>query len=153
MKVNRKSLKNSNRYYSYCFPHFFFLTSAVIYSRQREQILETVKSMDVHPSADDIYNRVRRRLPHISLGTVYRNLNQLVETGELSCVQDGKTVRYDWETGQHQHFRCEVCGALQNVEVSNKVIVNLLTKESGMIINEIDLEIKGICGTCAKERN
>ena len=124
-----------------------------IYSRQREQVLETVKSMDLHPSADDIYHRVRRRLPHISLGTVYRNLNQLVETGELSCVQDGKTVRYDCETGHHQHFRFEICGALQNVEVSNKEIMNLLSKYSGMIINEIDLEIKGVCVQCTKERN
>lgn len=125
----------------------------IIYSKQREQILETMKSIDVHPSADDIYNHVRKELPQISLGTVYRNLNQLVDMGELSCVQDGKTVRYDWETGNHQHFKCEVCGVLQNVEVSNLEIINLLSKNSRMVINDIDLAIKGTCVPCKKEKN
>ena len=78
-----KYYRNSNDYYS-CFWHFLNLTfsmAPIIYSKQREQILETVKSMDVHPSADDIYSHVRKELPQISLGTVYRNLNQLVEIG------------------------------------------------------------------------
>ncbi|HHZ81013.1 MAG TPA: transcriptional repressor, partial [Candidatus Marinimicrobia bacterium] len=52
------------------------------YSRQRETILQTVKVMDLHPSADDVYSRVRKRMPQISLGTIYRNLNQLVGMGE-----------------------------------------------------------------------
>ena len=73
--------------------------------------------------------------------------------GELSCGQDGKTVRYDWETGNHQHFKCEVCGTLQNVEVSNLEIINLLSKNSIMVINDIDLAIKGTCVHCKKEKD
>ena len=154
--VIKCSNKNSNHYYSYCFQHHFFLIlqmCSMIYSKHREQILETVKSMDVHPSADDIYHHLRKQLPQISLGTIYRNLNQLVEMGELSSVRDGKIVRYDWETGNHQHFRCEVCGKLQNVEVSNLEIINLLSKDSNMAINDIDLVIKGTCGECMKTKN
>jgi Fur family ferric uptake transcriptional regulator len=67
-------------------------------TRQRKVILEELRNVDTHPSADEIYEMVRKRLPHISLGTVYRNLEILSETGaiqklELGCAQkkfDGK---------------------------------------------------------------
>ena len=110
------------------------------YSRQRETILQTVKTMDLHPSADDVYSRVRKRMPQISLGTIYRNLNKLVEMGELSCIQDGKMVRYDWKT--------EMCGTLHNVDVSNGQIIDLLTKNSGLKISDISLELSGTCENC-----
>ena len=118
------------------------------YSRQRETILQTVKTMDLHPSADDVYSRVRKRMPQISLGTIYRNLNKLVEMGELSCIQDGKMVRYDWKTDHHQHFRCEMCGTLHNVDVSNGQIIDLLTKNFGLKISDISLELSGTCENC-----
>ena len=144
-----KSFKNSNDYYFYCFTVIPLLNSpSMRYSRQRETILQTVKVMDLHPSADDVYSRVRKRMPQISLGTIYRNLNQLEGMGELSCVQDGKMVRYDCETGRHQHFRCDVCGILQNVDVSNREIIDLLTKNSGLKIIDISLELTGTCEDC-----
>jgi len=57
------------------------------YSRQRELIFETVIQNPVHPTADDIYSLVRTKLPNVSLGTVYRNLNLLSEQGDLYRIQ------------------------------------------------------------------
>ena len=52
-------------------------------TKQRQVILEELRKLNTHPSADEIYKVVRRRLPRISLGTVYRNLEVLVQMGEI----------------------------------------------------------------------
>ena len=119
------------------------------YSKQREEILKVVKSLKFHPMADDVYKRVQRSMPHISLGTVYRNLNALVDQEELSCVQDGKIVRYDWETGPHHHFRCRKCGTLYNVEIADEDILKFLAEKCEFEVKEVDLEMTGICGECS----
>lgn len=119
------------------------------YSKQREEILKVVKSLNFHPMADDVYKRVQRSMPHISLGTVYRNLNALVDQEELSCVQDGKIVRYDWETGPHHHFRCRTCGTLYNVEIADEDILKFLAEKCEFEVKEVDLEMTGICGECS----
>ena len=75
------------------------------YSRQRESIKACLAGRVDHPTADVIYADIRRQFPHVSLGTVYRNLNLLAELGEiqkLSCG-DGKD-HFDWNTSPHYQF-------------------------------------------------
>ncbi len=80
-------------------------------SRQREAILDFLKSRTDHPTADVVYANLRESDPKISLGTVYRNLSLLSDMGEIQKIVagDGKE-HFDGNTAPHDHFRCESCG-------------------------------------------
>jgi Fur family ferric uptake transcriptional regulator len=67
-------------------------------SKQREIILEELKKFDSHPSADELYERVRKRLPHISLGTVYRNLEILAREGIIQRIATSDASAADGST-------------------------------------------------------
>src|SRR5215510_10245886 len=80
-------------------------------TRQLEQVFEALQGDHTHPFAHEIYRRVHKRLPRISLATVYRNLHSLVEEGKISTpLVDERGARFDPETSQHDHFVCERCG-------------------------------------------
>lgn len=83
------------------------------YSRQREAILKVVRSADTHPTADWIYTETRKIIPNISLGTVYRNLSFLSQSGEILCIDmgDGKE-HYDGDNSSHLHLICRKCGKI-----------------------------------------
>ncbi len=78
-------------------------------SRQREVILEELRKLKTHPRSDELYLLVRRRLPHLSLGTVYRNLDRLQRDGLALEIYCGDFVRYDGNVSPHSHFLCRRC--------------------------------------------
>ena len=79
-------------------------------SHQRDAILEYLRSERAHRSATQVYDAVREKIPNISLGTVYRNLGQLVEMGAIITVEtDDKFVYYDGYAKPHTHFVCKRC--------------------------------------------
>jgi Fur family peroxide stress response transcriptional regulator len=90
------------------------------YSRQREAIKEYLTQTDEHPTADTIYMDIREKYPNISLGTVYRNLNLLVEKGEVIRIigMDGSD-RYDGHTHNHYHFICNKCKRVLDIEMES----------------------------------
>jgi Fur family peroxide stress response transcriptional regulator len=80
------------------------------YSRQRESIKDYLAHTKEHPTADTIYMKVRETYPNISLGTVYRNLNLLVEQGEVIKISCGDgSDHFDGTTRPHYHFICSTC--------------------------------------------
>jgi Fur family peroxide stress response transcriptional regulator len=80
-------------------------------TRQLEAVFQALQGDSSHPFADEVYRRVRQKLPRISLATVYRNLQRLVEDGKIRTVLLGERVaRYDPETSDHDHFICQSCG-------------------------------------------
>ncbi len=86
------------------------------YSRQREAILRVVRNTDSHPTADWVYEQVRKTLPHISLGTVYRNLNLLADQGLIQrVILDDGVVRFDGNVHEHHHFICTKTGKIYDV--------------------------------------
>ncbi len=86
------------------------------YSRQREEILRVVQTTDTHPTADWVYEQVRKALPHVSLGTVYRNLNLLADEGLIQrVILDDGIVRFDGNTNDHHHFICTKTGKIYDV--------------------------------------
>lgn len=88
------------------------------FSRQREAIKKYLSSTTSHPTAETIYENIRLVYPKISLGTVYRNLNLLVDHGEilkLSCG-DG-SIHFDGNSLPHNHFICDSCGAISDLEM------------------------------------
>lgn len=86
-------------------------------TRPREVILEELRQLKTHPRGDELYDIVRRRLPRISLGTVYRNLELFSRQGQVLELACGDFNRYDGNTQPHSHFFCQSCQRLWDVEV------------------------------------
>ena len=95
------------------------------YSRQRESIKASLMSRKDHPTADAVYASIREEFPNISLGTVYRNLNLLVELGEAQKLAfgDGKD-HFDADTSLHYHFVCRDCGQVYDMELDEMADLN-----------------------------
>ena len=86
------------------------------YSRQRESIKACLMSRKDHPTADALYTSIREQFPNISLGTVYRNLNLLVELGEIRKLSCGDgTDHFDYDTSPHYHYVCRQCGRVMDI--------------------------------------
>src|SRR5262252_5886901 len=85
-------------------------------TRQRQLVYQAVFAAKTHPTAEWVYGRVRRALPRVSLATVYRNLQVLVAEGRLRSWSRGGATRYDADLSLHDHFLCEGCGLLLDLE-------------------------------------
>jgi len=123
-------------------------------TRQRAVILEELRKSCSHPTADEIYACVRARLPHISLGTVYRNLELLAENGEVMKLEHaGSLRRFDGNMQPHRHVRCSFCGRVADVFVHETAPdVEGLTVP-GFTITGARVEYEGICAECAALEN
>ncbi len=126
-------------------------TTTLHLTRQRQVILETVKGVRNHPSADQVYEMVRARMPRISLGTVYRNLELLCQKGLIQRLEGRTHKYYDGETCNHIHFRCMKCEALIDLPVEMPVDVEKVRNAvPGFVIQGQKVEFFGICMECNK---
>ncbi len=101
------------------------------YSRQRESIKANLMSRRDHPTADALYASIREEFPNISLGTVYRNLNLLVETGEILKLTCGNGPdHYDGNATPHYHFVCRECGQIYDIDLDEMTGLNALSSQS-----------------------
>lgn len=122
-------------------------------TRQRKIILEELQKVNTHPSADEIYEMVRLRLPRISLGTVYRNLEILSELGKIQKLQlSGSLKRFDWNTNKHYHIRCVRCNRVDDAPIAplNQIEDELYESTVFEIIGH-NLEFVGLCPECSKK--
>ena len=122
-------------------------------TQQRMLILEELRSQKNHPSADEIYDRVRKKLPRISLGTVYRNLEVLSHLGEIQELKlSGSLKRYDWNPNKHYHIRCVRCDRVDDAPLAplNQIEDELYQATVFEIIGH-NLEFTGLCPDCTKK--
>lgn len=122
---------------------------------QRRVILEELRKRPVHPTAEELYRSVHKRLPKISLGTVYRNLNLLADAGLLTRMDNaGRRSRFDGNPHPHPHLSCERCGAVEDFSV-DPAISESLEKNLSACLNDrairYHLEFRGLCRRCALE--
>jgi len=119
-------------------------------TRQRRAILEVLRRAGDHPTAGEIHARARRRLPHLSLGTVYRNLALLTREGRITRIAlPGHPARYDREAGMHDHVRCIRCGRITDVPPSATGTPERRARRiRGYAIVGRRVEFLGICPTC-----
>ncbi|PID74075.1 MAG: transcriptional repressor [Desulfobacterales bacterium] len=119
-------------------------------TRQRRVILEEIRNLKVHPSADDVYEAVRRRMPRISLGTVYRNLEVLSGMGEIQKLPVGGPLkRYDKNTHRHYHVRCIACNRVEDVPMDFMGDIEAAMDGSmGFRFLGHHLEFTGLCADC-----
>jgi len=120
---------------------------------QRCAILEAVRGAMSHPTADEVYDMVRKKIPDISLGTVYRNLDILSANGTIKKLRpEEDKMRFDGNTRRHHHVRCSVCGRVDDVEVFPFAAPEARVR--GMRdykITGYNLEFVGICSDCANQ--
>lgn len=120
-------------------------------TRQRAIILEELQKLKTHPSADEVYAVVREKLPRISLGTVYRNLDFLAETGSVRLLEvPGAVRRFDGDISPHQHVRCIHCGRIGDVPnpLPTPSFERLSVAGFSSIVGA-RVEFDGICDACA----
>jgi Fur family ferric uptake transcriptional regulator len=125
-------------------------------TRQRAVILEELRHVDTHPSADELYAMVRKRLPRVSLGTIYRNLEILSASGEIRRIESGGSLkRFDGRADNHYHIRCIGCDRLVDACVDLEVEIDALAKAAATEFTIVghQLEFLGLCPRCVPARD
>ena len=119
-------------------------------TRQRAVILETLRSVCTHPTADEVYTMVKRRMPRISLGTVYRNLDFLAANNDIMKLESGGTTRrFDGTTAPHSHVRCTSCGRVADVHGDTPPLPMQAVHAEGFTLTGARVEYDGVCDVCA----
>jgi Fur family transcriptional regulator, peroxide stress response regulator len=121
-------------------------------SRQKEAIISVLRNTSSHPTAEWIYEQVRKEIPNIGLATVYRNLRLLNETGELSEIRTSHhRTRFDANTDMHYHFCCDSCGRILDLdEPIDRTVEARITERTGLKVTRHYLELGGLCQDCQK---
>jgi len=114
-------------------------------SKQKEVIYSIVASTMTHPTADWVYDQARKRMPRISLGTVYRNLHRLCDEGRLLEITTKRSSRYDANVSRHSHLRCLECDRLEDVHQQD---LKQPRRIHGYKILESRMELLGLCPEC-----
>ncbi|MEZ4600088.1 MAG: transcriptional repressor [Syntrophotaleaceae bacterium] len=122
-------------------------------THQRTEIYRELLATEEHPNAETLYERVRERIPSISLDTVYRTLRLFVKEGIISRVSAaGESMRFDANIDRHHHFICTECGLVRDF-YSTSFDQLLAPEEISSLgaINSVHVEIRGICSACRKK--
>lgn len=119
-------------------------------TNQRRIILNEIRRSDSHPTAGDIYESVRMKIPTISLGTVYRNLEVLSDKGLIRKIEvSGSQRHYDGEVSDHWHVRCTNCGKLEDVPVEPPgQLAEAIRRLTSYEVRGQRIEFTGICPQC-----
>lgn len=119
------------------------------YSKQRELILSSLRSTRSHPTANEIYENVRKTDSKISLGTVYRNLALLSQQGAILRIDtEHESVHYDGFTHPHYHFVCNSCGKVYDLSAKPLGIEKEVEKEIDCTVSSHTLVFYGECKNC-----
>ena len=120
-------------------------------TKQLEVVWEAIKDDSSHPTADQVYARVRERFPNVSLGTVYRNLQKLVADEKLQVLMIGRAQHFDSLVKRHQHFICEKCGRVFDVLVdTGDEIKPAKLSHAGFKVTSHQLAFYGACKRCSR---
>ncbi|MDO5015130.1 MAG: transcriptional repressor [Clostridia bacterium] len=123
-------------------------------TKQRSTILKNLKSRHDHPTAEDVYIDVRKILPKISFGTVYRNLGQLANEGIISVVPIEKVLHFDYRTEPHAHFYCEKCKSVIDLDLNFDFnLLEIAQKQTTHKLQSSDTFFRGICKDCLDKQN
>jgi Fe2+ or Zn2+ uptake regulation protein len=118
---------------------------------QRIAVLEAIRDSHRHLSAEEVYEEVRRRIPSISLGTVYKALGELRDAGQVRALQVSGKRRFDGGTGPHSHLVCQRCHRIEDVGVDAEVN---LPEDARMGFQLLGVEVSfwGICPECQEQQ-
>ncbi len=119
-------------------------------TRQRTLVLEELKKVSCHPTAAELYEIARARMPKISLGTVYRNLELLAQNGVIQKLElSGAEARFDGNPERHYHVRCIHCKRVDDVhDLPESFVQEKVQSLAGYDIVGFRLDFVGVCPGC-----
>ena len=124
------------------------------FSKKRQAIYDALFASREHPSAESVYQTLKAEYPDLSLGTVYRNIKNMVASGDVICVGhvDGKE-RYDAHLNPHVHLVCRGCGSVVDIEITEPMArqVETVARENGIEMDLRSLHFAGLCCECKSE--
>lgn len=117
-------------------------------------MLELLQNTASHPSADWIYQQLKKEMPELSMATVYRNLGVLAEQGLIGKIDFGSAQdRFDARIGPHYHFICERCGSILDLELPiDEELNDRVNRVTPFVARRHRIEFYGICDRCAGEK-
>src|SRR2546422_9249624 len=123
-------------------------------TRQRKVVLEVVRSGDHHPTAAEVFQAARRKMPGISFATVYNSLRFLKEAGLVGEIAFGNGAsRYDRETDRHDHAICSACGKLVDFNLPGTVgLTRSAARVSRFKVKSVHLTLVGLCPKCRESK-
>ena len=118
-------------------------------TKQKTAILEYLRGVKTHPNAETVYLALKKKMPQLSLGTVYRNLDAYAKSGQSLQFEVKGQQRFDGDVSPHSHFACDGCGGVQDLwfALPFAKVKKHLTR--GTSVKSVDVLIKGRCDTCA----
>lgn len=118
-------------------------------TKQRLAVLEALQGTRKHPDANWIYEKVRKEIPRVSLGTIYRTLGVLKEAGLLRELEYGSSLsHYDANTESHPHIVCTNCGRIEDLTLFPGRLEEQASKATDFLITDHRLEFYGLCPGC-----
>lgn len=125
------------------------------FTKQRRLILDELKKVKTHPTAQELYDSIRKVLPNISLGTVYRNLESLCQQGMAKRVEFPETQRrYDGDVSRHYHIQCVECGKVddiymdENRAIEEDKLIRFLGIKTNYDVHGQKIDFFGLCPEC-----
>lgn len=120
------------------------------HSKNRDALLELLKSVKTHPTADWLYTELKKLNKNLSLATVYRNLNLLCETKDIIKLDVGDGMEhYDATTDEHYHFICNCCASVTDIDIPSAVRLNTETEKlNDVLVQSNSLLFYGLCKNC-----
>jgi len=115
-------------------------------------MIDELKKLKTHPTADEFYEVIRKKIPKISIASVYRNLDVLSKAGHILKIEtSGTQMRFDGDLSRHYHLRCSKCGRLidfmpKGVDSLEKSVKDLKKRNRNLI--DFNIEFSGKCGKC-----
>jgi len=116
-------------------------------TKQKKEILDFLTNTKSHPRAEDVFQVIKKKLPDISLATIYRNLDYFVENGQAICFNE-KVKRFDADTSRHHHFICEKCGLIYDIYKNFNIKDRIKNDKNISKINSENIKFYGICKKC-----
>ncbi len=122
-------------------------------SLQRDAILKVVKNTNSHPGAEWIYEQVKKEIPNISMGTIYRNLRLLANNGQIKDLSiPGTPNRFDGRTSNHHHLVCEKCGRIFDLDESlDRDMEDKIFQKTRFKVRVQYLKFIGLCSDCHEQ--
>lgn len=118
---------------------------------QRDIILDYLKNSREHPTAELVYEKVKEKLPSISLATVYRNLNMLAAKGEITRIDIGHEAHFDGDTSSHLHFICKKCKKIYDKHGTTVFrSAKRCWQERGFAAEQTNVLTFGLCNKCKR---
>ena len=128
------------------------MENVVILTTQRKAMIDELRQLKTHPTADEFYEVIRKKLPKVSMASVYRNLEVLSKSGHIMKLQSGGSqMRFDGDISCHYHLRCSECGRVMDYMPNGADSLDRSVREMRKLnsnISGMNIEFTGKCEKC-----